>query len=87
MLLAFDHSLFIGVMTNALFGVVGRVGRGAYNSGVVWGVNGGLVLFLAGLVSDTALLKQIGAPVMGIGLLVGIWLYARSLGAREVTTA
>lgn len=86
-LLAFDHAMFIGVMTNALFAAAGRAGRGAYNGLVLWAVNGGLVLFLAGLVVDNTLLKQMGSPVMGLGLLYGVWLYMRSLGVREVTTA
>lgn len=86
-LIAFDHAMFIGVMTNALFAAAARVGRGAYSQVVVWAVNGGLVVFLAGLVTDSAALKRIGAPVMGLGLLYGIWLHLRALGVQEVTTA
>lgn len=86
-LLAFDHTMFIGVMTNVLFAVTARVGRGGYSPVVMWAVNGGLVLFLAGLVLDVAILKQVGAPVMGLGLLYGIWLYLRSLQVSEPAAA
>lgn len=86
-LIAFDHAMFIGVMTNALFATVARAGRGAYNQLVMWAVNGGLVVFLVGLVADMTVLKRIGAPVMGLGLLYGIWLYLRSLDVRQLTTA
>ncbi|MGH8912597.1 MAG: hypothetical protein ACRDVD_08795, partial [Acidimicrobiia bacterium] len=73
-LLAFDHAMFIGVMTNALFALVARTAGGGGNSVVLWGVNGGLVVFLVGLVTDTAILKQIGAPVMGLALLYALYL-------------
>lgn len=86
-LLAFDHAMFIGVMTNALFAVVGRFASGQYDRVVMWGANGGLTLFLLGLVLDTAVLKRIGAPVMGLTLLYGIWVYFRQLQGSVTATA
>lgn len=86
-LLAFDHAMFIGVMTNALFALVARTAGGGGNSVVMWGVNGGLVVFLVGLVTETAILKQIGAPVMGLALLYALYLFLRELGATRPVAA
>jgi hypothetical protein len=86
-LLAFDHSMFIGVMTNALFGVIARSAGRRSDPLVIWAINGGLALFLVGLVADVAILKQIGAPVMGLALLYGIYVYFRALNAPRVPQA
>jgi hypothetical protein len=83
-LLAFDHSMFVGVMTNAIFAVIAATTVVRENRLVMWAVNGGLVLFLIGLVADTAIFKQIGAPLMGLALLYGIYVYFRAL-ASEAT--
>ena len=86
-LLAFDHAMFIGVMTNALFALVARTAGGGSNSVVMWGVNGGLVVFLVGLVTDTEILKRIGAPVMGLALLYALYLFLKQLGAPRGVAA
>lgn len=75
-LLAFDHSMFIGVMTNVLFALVARTGHVRASSAVLWGVNVGLVVFLAGLVADIPILERIGAPVMGLALLAGVAVFS-----------
>ena len=41
-----------------------------------WGVNLGLLVFVIGLIVDTAELKRIGAPVMGIVLLLSLAILA-----------
>ncbi len=51
---------------------------------VMWSVNGGLALFLIGLVAEVTVLKQIGAPVMGLALLWGIYAYYRQMGSAPV---
>ena len=79
-LLAFDHAMFIGVMTNALFALVGKSGSGEPAGWLPWAVNGGVVLFLLGLIVDVSILKQIGAPVMGLALLYGIYVFFTHLG-------
>jgi hypothetical protein len=86
-LLAFDHSMFIGVMTNALFGVIAKTAGKRSDPLVIWAINGGLALFLVGLVADVAILKQIGAPVMGLALLYGIYVYLRALGSTRAPQA
>lgn len=82
-LLAFDHAMFIGVMTNALFALVARSGTGRAAPWLVWLINGGVVVFLLGLILDVAVLKRIGAPVMGFALLYGIYVLFTRLGTES----
>ena len=84
-LLAFDHAMFIGVMTNALFALVARTGDGRPVGSLPWIINAGVVLFLAGLVADTSILIRVGAPVMGLALIYGIWVFFTHLGSSEPT--
>ncbi len=87
-LLAFDHAMFIGVMTNALFALVARSSTGRPSSALPWLINGGVVLFLLGLVLDVTVLKRIGAPIMGLALLYGIYVFFTHLGGdRSAATA
>jgi len=86
-LLAFDHVMFIGVMTNALFALVARTAGARANPVTIWGVNAGLVVFTAGLVADVSILKQIGAPIMGLMLLHGLAVLFRQLGSKEPVAA
>jgi hypothetical protein len=77
LLLASDHSVYIGVVTNIMLGVLAltvlRRDVPAWAAHLVfWGVNGGLLVFATGLVTEAAELKRIGAPVMGICLLIGL---------------
>jgi hypothetical protein len=74
-LLAFDHAMFIGVMTNALFALVARSGDGEPSNALPWVVNGGLVVFLLGLVLDVSILIRIGAPVMGLALIYAVFVF------------
>jgi hypothetical protein len=43
---------------------------------IFWGVNLGLIVFVIGLILDTPEIKRIGAPVMGITLLIALGLLA-----------
>ena len=73
-LIAFDHTMFMGATTNALFGAVGAGAlASATRRGVMYGVNLGLVVFVIGLLADSTALKMIGSPVMGLALLWGIY--------------
>jgi hypothetical protein len=88
-LIASDHAAYLGVLTNialalllALTAEAGRI-RGAIEHLIFWGVNLGLVVFVGGLIVDTAELKRIGAPVMGIALLIALGaIAARAIGSR-----
>jgi Zn-dependent membrane protease YugP len=44
-----------------------------------WAVNAGLVVFVSGLIIDTAELKRVGAPVMGVALLFTLAIHALRL--------
>jgi ABC-type transport system involved in cytochrome c biogenesis permease component len=46
---------------------------------IFWGVNLGLAVFAVGLIVDTAEIKRIGAPVMGVTLLLALGLLASRL--------
>jgi len=84
-LIAFDHAMFLGVMTNALF--AGLAIGYAYDMTqrlVVWGVNIGLAGFLIGLVADQQVLKRIFTPVMGLALIMAVVVFLRT---RPVTAS
>jgi hypothetical protein len=92
-LLASDHSTFIGVITNLMFGLLlvltlDQATRWPWADQLIfWGVNGGLVLFLIGLIVDAAILKRIGTPIMGLALFLGLATFASRLWASDLTGA
>ena len=92
-LLASDHAVYIGVLTNIVIGLLSLLvmGRGAVSSWaphlVFWGVNLGLAVFMVGLIVDTAEVKRIGAPLMGVALLVALGLLAPRLLGSEPDTS
>ena len=77
-LIASDHAVYIGVITNIVLGLIAGIvlssadRRGWIGQLLFWGINAGLVVFVAGLLADSAELKRIGAPVMGVALLVSL---------------
>jgi hypothetical protein len=91
--LASDHATFIGVITNLMFGLLlvltlDQSGRWPWADQLVfWGVNAGLVIFLAGLIGDVVILKRIGAPLMGVALLLGLAAYGSRLWASDLSGA
>lgn len=82
--LAFDHAMFIGVMTNALFAAVARATARPPHSALIWLVNGGVVVFLLGLIADSDVLIQIGAPVMGLALIYGVYVFLTNMRTTAV---
>lgn len=88
LLLAFDHTMFIGVMTNIVFGVLAArlssARTAVANKVLWWGANIGLVGFALGLITTTALLKQIFAPIMGLSLLFALVVYLGELRSATV---
>ncbi|HXG27169.1 MAG TPA: hypothetical protein VNL94_10050 [Candidatus Binatia bacterium] len=92
-LVASDHAAFLGVITNLVFGVLLQLTadrRAIWSEAdhiAFWGVNGGLVVFLVGLVLDAAILKQVGAGVMGLSLLVGLATFAMRLRGSSLGIA
>ena len=81
-LVASDHAVYIGVITNIVLGLLtvlllrADVRRSWVGQVIFWGVNIGLLVFVVGLIVDTAELKRIGAPLMGITLLLALGLLA-----------
>ena len=76
-LIASDHSVYLGVITNIVVGllsllVLGAAGRGVLSHLIFWGLNLGLLVFVIGLIVDTAEIKRIGAPLMGVTLLFAL---------------
>ena len=86
-LIAFDHAMFIGVMTNALFALVGRSASRPPAGFLLWVVNGGVVLFLVGLVADNDTLIAIAAPVMGLALIYGVFVFLTRMRAPAAPVA
>jgi hypothetical protein len=92
-LIAFDHSVFIGVITNITFGLLmmltaDRPPEAAWERHLIFGgVNGGLLIFLVGLVADSSIIKEIGSPIMGVSLLVGLAVLGRRLIASDLAAA
>jgi hypothetical protein len=92
-LLASDHAVYIGVITNVMLGLLTllfmrNMVPDWVTQLIFWGVNLGLAVFVVGLVADVAEIKRIGAPVMGISLLIGLG-YAASCawGGKPDTAA
>lgn len=89
-IVASDHTVFIGVMTNLVFALM-AVFAGRADSPtpwvdhlVFWGVNLGLAVFAVGLIAESSEIKRIGSPVMGAAILLGLAVLAMRLwAARE----
>ena len=81
-LIASDHSAYIGIVTNIVLGLLtvlllrARTRRGWIGQVIFWGVNLGLLVFVIGLIVNTAEIKRIGAPVMGTTLLIALAILA-----------
>jgi hypothetical protein len=87
-LIANDHSVFIGVMTNVALGLLGSfvgIATRARTAALVtfWGINLGLLVFVAGLIANSAEIKRVGAPTMGIFLLVALGVHAWALWTQR----
>lgn len=88
-LVASDHATFIGVMTNLTFAMALRLSADRRDIWpwadqlFYWVMNAGLVIFLVGLAGDLAVVKRVGAPLMGVGILIGLATVAMRLwGSR-----
>lgn len=85
-LLAMDHTNFILVMTSLIFGILllnsdvrERLITIAYGAMVV-----GTVGFAAGLLLESAILKRVFTPILGLGLLHGIVSFLRARARKAV---
>lgn len=74
-LIASDHLVYIGVITNIVLGLLSLLvlrGQALISQLIFWGVNGGLAVFAIGLIAESAEIKRIGAPLMGVTLLFAL---------------
>jgi hypothetical protein len=87
LLLALDHATFIGILTNAIFGLLfltAAARRDVWSWAdqlVFWGVNLGVAGFVVGLVADAAAIKRLATPIMGAAILLGLLTVAMRLSA------
>jgi hypothetical protein len=86
-LLALDHAMFIGVLTNAIFAMLTIATSGnrrwpMADTLILVGVNVGLVGFVIGLFADATWIVRFATPLMGVSILAGL----ATFGARIVET-
>jgi len=86
LIIALDHAMFVGTMTNVLFGVlfVATAGRRVWpwaDDLVFWGMNLGVAAFIAVLLVDARDLERFTAPVMGAAVLLAIATFSLRLWA------
>lgn len=92
-LIASDHAVYIGVITNIMLGllsllVLDEAARRSWIGHLIfWGVNLGLLVFVIGLIVDTAEIKRIGAPVMGVTLLFALAILAKRAASTTLASA
>jgi hypothetical protein len=78
---ALDHAMFIGVMSNALFGLIQIVTEERrslwpwVDDALFWGMNFGMVGFVISLLLDTRLLERVFTPIMGLSILLALLTY------------
>lgn len=87
--LAFDHINFIMVVTNLIFAMMLMVSAvsDTVNRVVFWGVNIGVAGFAVGLITESASLKRVFTPILGLTLLYGIYVYLFARPVRETEGA
>jgi hypothetical protein len=95
LIFAFDHTMFIGVMSNSLIGLIQQASRSAERfwpwaeQVVFWGMNGGMIGFVLTLATDQRQLEKLFTPIMGGSILVGIIAYSvrlQRLRSGPITT-
>jgi hypothetical protein len=85
LLLGLDHMMFIGVITNAVLALIYLATRDRTSilpwadTVIVAAINGGLIAFAIGLIAEVTVLKQIGTPIMGGGILFAILVFTLRL--------
>jgi predicted membrane channel-forming protein YqfA (hemolysin III family) len=91
LLIALDHTVFIGVMTNALFGLIyeattERRSFWSWADHVLFlGMNIGVTGFIISLLTNIPSLERIFTPIMGLSILLGLLTYG--LRMRNTPTA
>jgi len=76
-ILALDHMMFVGVLTNAIFAMLTIAGSGESRRPVIddlvfFGLNLGLLGFVVSLISEQTWLERIATPVLGASIILGL---------------
>jgi hypothetical protein len=85
LIFAFDHAMFIGVMSNALFGLVQVASRDRAtlwpwaDHVLFWGMNFGMLGFVLSLLANARDLERLFTPIMGGSILIAIVVYSARL--------
>ena len=88
-----DHSYFVGLMTNMLFGSIlvflgARMAQWPWADNVIfWGMNVGWIGFAASELLGSIGLVPIFTPIMGLSLLLGVATYAMRLRGVDAPAA
>jgi hypothetical protein len=88
LIFAFDHGMFIGVLTNALFGLIQDATAAQRDVWpwadhvLFWGMNLGLIGFVLSLLSNSRQLEPYVTPIMGGSILVALLAYSIRLSTR-----
>lgn len=91
LLVALDHSIFVGVMTNALLGLLyeatakGRAQWPWADHVVFWGMNVGVIGFIASLLLNTPIPVRFFTLIMGWSILLALLTYGLRMGERQTT--
>ena len=90
-ILALDHMMFVGVLTNAIFALLVRITERderwpGLNTFVFAGINVGLIGFVVSLLAEATWLERISTPLMGAAILVGLVEHALRLRTGAATT-
>jgi hypothetical protein len=97
-LLALDHMMFIGVLTNAIFAMLLMTGAAderwaRVDDAVLIGMNVGLVGFFVSLLAESTGLERVATSVMGAAIVVGLVQHTlrlragRAVGAKPAVMA
>lgn len=87
-----DHAMFIGVLTNALFGMIYQLTRERQDYWrwadhiLFWGMNFGMIGFVISLLIDVPFFERVFTPIMGGSILVGLLAYTLRMRATSRPT-
>ena len=89
-ILALDHMMFVGVLTNAIFALLlvatsGRSHWARLDDVVFFGMNAALLAFVVSLLAESTGLMRVATPVLGACILAG--LLDRTLALADRSTA
>jgi hypothetical protein len=84
LIIALDHTTFVGVMTNALFGLIMAATETTEerqfwpwaDNVLFWGMNIGALGFIITLLTNFLVLERLFTPIMGLSILLGLLTYA-----------